>query len=117
VLACDFFTVDTVWLRQLYVLFFVSIGTRRVEYVACTRNPDAAWMAQQARNLLIDLDECGERPRFLIHDRDRKLSRAFDAIFRGEDVEIVGLRSRRRTRTPTRNAGSAACAGGASTGS
>ena len=88
-LACDFFTVDTVWLRQLYVLFFVSIGTRRVEYVACTRNPDAAWMAQQARNLLIDLDERGERPRFLIHDRDRKLSRAFDAIFRGEDVEIV----------------------------
>jgi hypothetical protein len=47
--ACDFFTVDTVWLRRLYVLFFVSIGTRRVEYLACTSNPSAAWMAQQAR--------------------------------------------------------------------
>jgi putative transposase len=42
VLAADFFTVDTVWLRRLYVLFFVSIGARRIEYIACTRNPDAA---------------------------------------------------------------------------
>ena len=79
ILACDFFTVDTVWLRRLYVLFFVSVGTRRVEYVAWTRHPDSAWMMQQARNLLMDLDERGERPRFLIHDRDRKYSRAFDA--------------------------------------
>ena len=53
-LAADFFTVDTVWLQRLYVLFFVSIGTRRVEYIACTRNPDTAWMTQQARNLLMD---------------------------------------------------------------
>ena len=63
VLPCDFFTVDTVWLRRLYVLFFVSIGTRRVEYLACTRNPNATWTAQQARNLLMDLDERGQRPR------------------------------------------------------
>jgi len=47
ILACDFFTVDTVWLRRLYVLFFVSIGSRRIEYVACTRHPDTAWMTQQ----------------------------------------------------------------------
>jgi hypothetical protein len=45
VLACDFFTVETIWLRRLYVLFFVSIGTRRVEYLACTSNPNAVWMA------------------------------------------------------------------------
>jgi putative transposase len=51
VLACDLFTVATVWLRRLYVLFFISIGTRRVEYVACTSNPDTAWMTQQTRNL------------------------------------------------------------------
>jgi putative transposase len=88
-LACDFFTFDTVWLRRLYVLFFVSIATRRVEYVACTRNPDTAWMTQQARNLLIDLDDRGQRPRFLIHDRDRKFSRAFDAILASEGIEIV----------------------------
>jgi hypothetical protein len=51
ILACDFLTVDTVWLRRLYVLVFLSIGSRRVEYMACTANPNAAWMLQQARNL------------------------------------------------------------------
>src|SRR5690242_13564153 len=73
-----FFSVDTVWLRRLYVLFFVSVGTRRVEYVACTSKPDTAWMTQQARNLLMDLDDRSQTPRFLIHDRDTKFSRAFD---------------------------------------
>jgi putative transposase len=71
------------------VLFFVSVRSRRVEYVACTRHPDSAWMMQQARNLLMDLDDRGQRPRFLIHDRDRKYSRAFDAIFDSEGIEIV----------------------------
>jgi putative transposase len=89
ILACDLFTVDTVWMRRLYVLFFVSIGTRRVEYVACTSRPNTVWMTQQARNLLMDLDDHGRRPRFLIHDRDTKFSRAFDAIFRSEGIEIV----------------------------
>jgi transposase InsO family protein len=70
-------------------LFFISIGTRRVEYLACTRNPDTAWMTQQARNLLMDIDDGGERPRFLIHDRDRKFSRAFDAILGSEGIEII----------------------------
>jgi hypothetical protein len=88
ILACDLFTVDTVWLRRLNVLFFVSIGTRRVEYIACTSNPDTRWMTQQARNLLIDLDDRGQRPRFLIHDRDTKFSRAVDSIFSSEGVEI-----------------------------
>ncbi len=89
IVACDFFTVDTVWLRRLYVLFFVSVGTRRVEYVACTSKPDTAWMTQQARNLLMDLDDRGQTPRFLIHDRDTKFSRAFDSIFRSEGIEII----------------------------
>jgi transposase InsO family protein len=100
VLAADFFTVDTVWLRRLYVLFFVSIGTRRVEYIACTRNPDTAWMTQQVRNLLMDLDDRGRRPRFLIHDRDRKFSSAFDAIFRGEGITVM----RTPIRAPNANA-------------
>jgi putative transposase len=82
-------TVDTVWLRRLYVLFFVSIGTRRIEYAACTSKPDTSWMTQQARNLLMDLDDRGERPRSLIHDRDRRFSRSFDAIFQSEGTEIV----------------------------
>jgi transposase InsO family protein len=89
ILACDFFTVDTVWLRRLYVLFVISVGSRRLEYTACTTNPDTAWLAQQARNLLMDLDERGQRPRFLIHDRDKKFSRAFDAIFDGEGIRVI----------------------------
>jgi putative transposase len=80
ILACDFFTVDTVWLRRLYVLVFLSIGSRRIEYVACTSKPNTAWMLQQARNLLMDLDDDGRRVRFLIHDRDAKFSAAFDAL-------------------------------------
>src|SRR5262249_60095590 len=57
ILACDFFTVDTVWLRRLYVLVFLSVGSRRIEYVACTRKPDTDWVLQQARNLLMELDD------------------------------------------------------------
>jgi putative transposase len=89
ILACDFLTVDTVWLRRLYVLVFLSIGGRRVEYLACTRNPDTGWMLQQARNLLMDLDERGRQVRFLVHDRDSKFSAAFDAVFTGEGIRIV----------------------------
>lgn len=100
VLACDFFTVETVWLRRLYVLFFISIGTRRVEYLACTSSPDAAWMAQQARNLLMDLDDRGQRVRFLIHDRDTKFTRAFDGIFQSEGISII----RTPIRAPNANA-------------
>ena len=89
ILACDFFSVDTVWLRRLYVLVFLSISSRRIEYVACTSNPGTAWMMQQARNLLMDLDDRGRSPRFLIHDRDTKFAAAFDAIFSGEDITVI----------------------------
>jgi putative transposase len=88
-LACDFLTVDTVLLRRLYVLVFICIGTCRVEYVACTSNPDGAWVMQHARNLLMNLDDRGQRPRFLIHDRDSKFGRAFDAVFRGDGLRVI----------------------------
>jgi len=88
-LACDFFTVDTAWLQRLYVLVFICIGSRRIEYVACTSNPNTAWLIQQARNLLMDLDDRGQRPRFLIHDRDKKFSRAFDAIFESGAITTI----------------------------
>ncbi len=88
-LSCDFFTVDTVLLRRLYVLVFIRLGNRRVEGGACTRNPDGPWVAQQARNLLMDLDDRGQRTRFLIHDRDTKFSRAFDLVFESEGTRIV----------------------------
>jgi putative transposase len=80
ILACDFFTVDTVWLRRLHVLVFLSIGSRRIEYLACTCKPNGDWMLQQARNLLMQLDDHERQVRFLIHDRDTKFPRAFDVL-------------------------------------
>jgi putative transposase len=80
-LACDFFTVETLGLQRIYVLFFISPATRRLEFVACTPNPDSPWVTRQARNLLMQLGEQGRRFRLLIHDRDTKFSRAFDEVF------------------------------------
>ena len=99
-LACDFFTVDTALLRQLYVLVFICVGTRRIEYIACTTSPNGAWMLQQARNLRMDIDDRGQRPKFLVHDRDTKLTRAFDAFFRAEGVRVI----RTPVRAPNANA-------------
>jgi putative transposase len=56
-LACDFLTVETAFLQRIYVLFFISLAMRRIEYVACTSNPDGRWTAQQARNLMTQLGD------------------------------------------------------------
>jgi transposase InsO family protein len=89
ILACDFFTVDTVWLRRLYVLFFIELGTRRVHLAGVTANPNAAWVTQQARNLLLRLEDQGRRVRFLIRDRDAKFCRGFDDVFRSEGANVL----------------------------
>jgi putative transposase len=87
-LACDFLTVETAFLQRIYVLFFISLATRRIEYVACTSNPDGGWVAQQARNLLMQCAD--EQPfRFLVHDRDTKFSHAFDEVFRTEGIRVI----------------------------
>ncbi len=88
-LACDFFTVETVFLQTLYAVFFIEIGTRRVHLAGCTAHPTAAWVAQQARNLAWSLQEAGAPPRFLIRDRDAKFPPTFDAVFATEGVAIV----------------------------
>ncbi len=89
IVACDCFTVDTVWLRRLYVLFFIELDTRRVHLAGVTANPDGAWVTQQARNLLLALDERGRRVRFLVCDRDAKFCRAFDDVLGSEGVEVL----------------------------
>ena len=70
IVACDFFTVDTVWLRRLYVLFFIELDTRRVHVAGVTANPKGAWVIQQARNLLLVMEERGRRLGFLVRVRE-----------------------------------------------
>jgi len=73
VLAVDFFTVETIALRRLYVLFFIELSSRRVHLAGATARPNGKWMVQQARNLAWTLSERAMPIRFLIHDRDSKL--------------------------------------------
>jgi len=89
ILACDFFTVETVFLKTLYVLFFIELSTRRVHVTGATTNPDASFVTQQARNLAFDLEERDIHVRFLVRDRDSKYSGSFDQVFRTEDARVI----------------------------
>src|SRR2546426_6463359 len=70
-LAVDFFTVETIWLQRLYVLFFIEVGSRRVHVAGCAPNPSASWVTQQARQLTWTMAERPASFRFLIRDRTR----------------------------------------------
>jgi putative transposase len=87
ILACDFFSVETVFLHTLYVLIFIEIGSRRLRFSLATTNPDSIFATQQARNLYMDEDPPSAR--LLIRDRDSKLSRAFDSVFNAEGVRVI----------------------------
>jgi hypothetical protein len=75
------------------VLFVVEVQRRRVHLAGITAHPTGAWVAQQARNLLLDLDGQVDRFRFLIRDRDRdtKFTFAFDAVFAAAGIEILKI--------------------------
>jgi putative transposase len=80
VLACDFFCVDTLLLRRVYVLFFIEVATRGVHLALLTRTPNGRWVTQQPRNRAID--GVLERFSLLIRDRDSKFTDAFDTASR-----------------------------------
>jgi putative transposase len=88
-LAVDFFTVETISLKRLYVLFFIELGSRRVHLAGCTANPTRAWVTQQTRQFTWQLQEQPPRFRYLIRDRDSKFTRDFDAVFASEGIRIV----------------------------
>jgi len=89
ILACDMFTVETVWLQTIYVLFFIELGSRRVHFASITTNPHQIWTTQQARQLVWDLAHDGSSLRFLIHDHDSSFSKAFDAVFISEGYHVI----------------------------
>src|SRR5207342_202403 len=100
ILAIDFAHVDTVLLRRLYILVVIEHDRRHVHLAGITAHPTGAWVTQQARNLLMDLEEQAGRFRFLIRDRDSKFTAAFDAVFTGADIRMI----RTPVRAPRANA-------------
>jgi putative transposase len=89
ILECDFLTVDTLFFKRFYVLFFIELATRRVRIAGITTNPDSRWVTQQARNLLMRLGDEDVQPRFLIRDRDSKFTREFDEVFRSDGIRVI----------------------------
>ncbi|PTY01625.1 hypothetical protein DB346_12875 [Verrucomicrobia bacterium LW23] len=85
--ATDFFTKD-IWTASgkvtFYVLFFIHVGSRRVHIAGASCNPTGPWVEQQARNLVMDLQDRGEKVSYLLRDGDTKFTQAFDEVFKSK---------------------------------
>jgi putative transposase len=90
-LACDFFTVETIGLTRLYVLFVMEVQRRRVHVVGITAHPTGEWVTQAARNLLMTTEEHAGRFRLLVRDRDAKFTAAFDRVFAAAGIQVLKI--------------------------
>ena len=88
-LACDFFVVESLFLKTYYCLFFIEIGTRRVHLAGISDHPNGQWVAQQARQYIWAIEEREETFRCLIHDNDKKLTEAFDDVFQSKQISVI----------------------------
>jgi transposase InsO family protein len=88
-LACDFFHVDTVTLRRIYVLFFIDLERRKVYLAGVTAHPVGGWVTQQARNMAITLEDQGRAVRYLVRDRDAKFVGLFDEVMRSVGARVI----------------------------
>jgi len=100
ILACDFFTADLLDGTQAYVLAVIEHATRRIRILGVTLHPTGEWTAQQARNLIMDLDEQAHRVRFMIRDRGSNFTTAFDVVLADAGIRTVLC----NVRTPRMNA-------------
>ena len=88
-MATDFFTVDLLDGTTAYVLAVIEHATRRIRIPGITPHPAGAWVIQQARNLLMDLDGQAATIKFLIRDRDTKFTAAFDEVLHAAHIRIL----------------------------
>ena len=101
----DFFTVDTVRLKQLYVRFVIHLSTREAQILGVTDHPTGAFVTQMARNLAGDLLDQGRSIKFVIRDRDAKFTASFDEVFRSQGIRVIKTPVRSPRATRSRNAG------------
>ncbi len=90
IIACDLFTVESIRLKTIHVLFFIELHTRQVLIGGVTEGPaNFAWCTQIARNLSEAREDRSEPIRFLVYDRDKRFAATFDEVFKAEGIEII----------------------------
>jgi len=99
-LACDFFSVDTVLLKRLHALFLVELDTRRVQVTGVTAHPTGSWVVRQTRNLTMAPEDRVHPVKFVMRDRDAEFTSSLDEVFRADGIRII----RTPTRAPRANA-------------